>query len=61
MNLETAERMVNIVAVAIGVKNIDDRYVEKDIVKSTTQVQKVEIKSEMLVLEAIERNLVTHK
>jgi uncharacterized protein YunC (DUF1805 family) len=54
LNLETAERMGNIAAVATGVKTIDD-MLKKNIVSSTTHAQKVGIKPGMSVLEVLGR------
>jgi uncharacterized protein YunC (DUF1805 family) len=54
LNLETAEKMGNIAAIATGVKTVDD-MLKKDIVSSTTYAQKVGIKPGISVLEALEK------
>ena len=54
LNLETAEKMGNIAAIATGVKTVDD-MLKKDIISSTTHAQKVGIKPGISVLEALEK------
>ncbi|MDR3306750.1 MAG: DUF1805 domain-containing protein [Endomicrobium sp.] len=54
LNLETAEKMNNIAAIATGVKAIDD-MLKKNIVRSTTIAQKMGIVPGIPVLEALEK------
>jgi uncharacterized protein YunC (DUF1805 family) len=54
LNLETAEKMNNIAAIATGVKTVDD-MLKKNIVSSTTNAQKIGIIPGISVLEALEK------
>ncbi|MDR0398748.1 YunC family protein [Candidatus Endomicrobiellum devescovinae] len=54
LNLETAEKMNNVAAVVTGVKTIDD-MLNKNIVSSTTNAQKIGIVPGISVLKALEK------
>lgn len=54
LNLETAERVGSVAAIATGVKTVDD-MLKKNIINSTTHAQKVGIKPGMSVLKALEK------
>ncbi|MCL2485095.1 MAG: DUF1805 domain-containing protein [Endomicrobia bacterium] len=53
LNLETAERMKNIAAIATGIKTIDD-MLKTSIVKATTYAEAAGIKVGMPVIQALE-------
>ncbi|MDR0977449.1 MAG: DUF1805 domain-containing protein [Endomicrobium sp.] len=54
LNLETAERMNNIAAIATGVKTVED-MLGKNIVNSTSKAQEIGIIPGISVLEALEK------
>ncbi|MDR3256166.1 MAG: DUF1805 domain-containing protein [Endomicrobium sp.] len=54
LNIETAEKMGNIAAIVTGVKTVND-MLEKNIVNSTTNAQRIGINPGISVLEALEK------
>jgi uncharacterized protein YunC (DUF1805 family) len=54
LNLETAEKMNNVAAVVVGVKTIDD-MLNKTVVNSTTNAQKLGIVPGISVLKALDK------
>jgi uncharacterized protein YunC (DUF1805 family) len=54
LNLETAEKMNNVAAIVTGVKTVDD-MLNKNIVSSTTNAQKIGIVPGISVLKALEK------
>jgi uncharacterized protein YunC (DUF1805 family) len=54
LNLETAEKMNNVAAIATGVKTIDD-MLKKNIISSTANARKIGIVPGICVLEALDK------